>query len=85
MLQTVDVVVTLEEAEENVDAVSEAIAACGSSFSLSSAADAATLSAITDVDAATTAACGSSFCSSSAADAAMGAATTSIVDADANL
>lgn len=56
----------------------ETIAVCGSSYSLSSAADAATdavlLLAITDVDAATTAVCGSSCSSSSAADAAMDAA-----------
>ena len=86
MLQTVDVVVILEEAEETADVVvvSEAIAACGSSFCLSSAADAATTLATTDADAAMTVVCGSSFCLSSAADAAMDAAT-SIADADANL
>lgn len=63
MLQTVDVVVILEEAEETADVVvvSATIAACGSSFCLSSAADVAITSATTDVDAATTAACGSSF------------------------
>ena len=79
-----DVVVILEEAEETADVVvvSEAITACGSSFCLSSAADAAMDAATMDAEA--TAVCGSSFCSSSAADVAMDAAT-SIADADANL
>ena len=63
---------------ENADAALATIAACGSSFCSSAAADAATALA---ADAAMTVVCGSSFCSSAAADAAMDAAA---LTADAN-
>ena len=63
---------------ENADAALATIAACGSSFCSSAAADAATALA---ADAAMTVVCGSSFCSSAAADVAMDAAA---LTADAN-
>ena len=76
MLQTVDVVVSLAEEEaENAAVALATIAACGSSFCSSAAADAAITSA---ADAATTAACGSSFCSSAAAEWAMDAAVSTV-------
>ena len=80
MLQTVDADVNPEEPAENVgaDVALATIAACGSSFCSSAAADAAATSA---ADAATTAACGSSFCSSAAAEWVMDAAVST---ADAN-
>ncbi len=79
MLQTVDADVIQQWEEATAAAVLAAItAACGSSFFLSSAADAAADLTEADADAAeTTAACGSSFFSSSAAD------VISAADADA--
>ncbi len=77
-LQTVDVVVNLEDLVENADAAWAITAACGLSFCSSAAADAAAASA---ADAVTTAACGSSFCSSAAAAWAVDAAVST---ADAN-
>ncbi len=83
MLQTVDVVVSLAEEEaENAAVALATIAACGSSFCSSAAADAAITSA---ADAATTAACGSSFCSSAAAVWVVMAAVAAALTADANL
>ena len=79
MLRTADVDVNPEEMVESVDADAglalATIAACGSSFCSSAAADAAATSA---ADAATTAACGSSFCSSAAAEWAMDAAVSTV-------
>ena len=66
---------------ENADAALATIAACGSSFCSSAAADAAVTSA---ADAATTAVCGSSFCSSAAADWATDADAAADSTADAN-
>ena len=80
MLQTVDVVVSLAEEEaENAAVALATIAACGSSFCSSAAADAEAASA---ADAATTAACGSSFCSSAAAVSAADAAADLTADAN---
>ena len=64
---------------ENADAALATIAACGSSFCSSAAADAATALA---ADAAMTAVCGSSFCSSAAA--AWAATDAAVLTADAN-
>ena len=85
MLRTADVDVNPEEMVESVDADAglalATIAACGSSFCSSAAADAAATSA---ADAATTAACGSSFCSSAAAVWAAADADAAVLTADAN-
>ncbi len=79
MLQTVDAAVIQQWEEATADAVSAAVttAACGLSFSLSSAADAAADMTEADAAVAMTAACGSSFFLSSAAD------VVSAADADA--
>ncbi len=85
MLRTADVDVNPEEMVESVDADAglalATIAACGSSFCSSAAADAAATSA---ADAATTAVCGSSFCSSAAAEWGMDADAAAVSTADAN-
>ena len=81
MLQTVDADVNPEEPAENVgaDVALATIAACGSSFCSSAAADAAATSAAV---AAMTVVCGSSFCSSAAA--AWAATDAAVLTADAN-
>ena len=83
MLQTVDADVNQEEPAENVgaDVALATIAACGSSFCSSAAADAEATSAAV---AAMTVVCGSSFCSSAAAALEM-AADAAALTADANL